>query len=103
MSLLMDNTYLVNVAQTTPLAWPGGARIAQVRILAIDTTASCSFQAIAGTSIFEWRYIFQTFAGGTSDRTVINGMHVFPLGGVRFPSAWIPTTLTACTAWIDFC
>ena len=99
---LMDNTYLISAPQTTPLDWPRSARIAQVRLLALDTTAACSFQAVAGTAIFEWRYIFQTFAGGSSDRTIISAMHVFPMGGVSFPTAWIPTTLTACTAWIDF-
>ena len=99
---LMDNTYLVNVSQTTPLAWPRGARISQIRILAIDTTAACSFQAVAGTAMFEWRYLLHELGAGTSSRAIVSAMHVFPMGGVGFPTAWIPTTLTACTAWIDF-
>ena len=99
---LIDNTYLVSTSQGTALAWPRGARIAQVRLLAIDTTASCVFQAIAGTPMFEWRYLLHELGTSTSARTIQTAMHVFPMGNVGFPTAWIPTTMTACTAWIDF-
>ena len=101
-SALLDNTYVVFGSQGTALAWPAGARIAQVRILALDTTASAVFQVVAGTSIFEWRYLVHELGVGTSARSIQTAMHVFPMGGVGFKTAWIPTTLTACTAWIDF-
>lgn len=99
---LIDSTYIVFASQGTALAWPSGARIAQVRLLALNTSASCVFQAVVGTPIFEWRYLLHELGSGTSSRDVISAMYTFSLGGVRFPTAWIPTTMTAVTAWIDF-
>ena len=99
---LQDSTYIIYASQGTALSWPVGARIAQVRILAANTTASVVFQANVGTPIFEWRYLLHELGTSTSARSIETAMHVFPMGGVRMPTAWIPTTLTACTAWIDF-
>ena len=99
---LQDNTYIIYAAQAGALAWPTGARISQIRIVALNTSASAVFHANAGTPIFEWRYVLHELGAGTSSRDVVSAMHVFPMGGVSFPTAWIPTTLTACTAWIDF-
>ena len=95
---LIDSTYLVDAQATTALSWPGGARFSQVRILALDTTAAATFTIVAGgTPIF--RFAVLTQGAGTS---IQPALFTFPLGGVRYPTAWIPTTLTACTAWIDF-
>ena len=95
---LLNNTYLVDAQATSALAWPSGARISQVRILALDTTASATFTIVAGgTPVF--RFAMLTQGAGTS---IQPALFTYPLGGVSYPVAWIPTTLTACTAWIDF-
>lgn len=99
---LIDSTYVVDAAGAAALAWPGGARISQVRIFAIDTTASATFLLAAGTPILRWNFITHGAVSVGSATSVVQALAVIPLGGVRYPTAWIPTTLTACTAWIDF-
>ena len=99
---LIDNTFVVFASQGTALAWPSGARISQVRLLALNTLASCVFQAVVGTPIFEWRYLVHGTVTPGSGVAVVDATHTIPMGNVSFPTAWIPTTMTACTAWIDF-
>lgn len=99
---LVDNTYYVFDAQGTGLTWPAGARIQQIRLFTLNTTAAVEFQVVAGTPWFSWNYLVHgTLLGGTSI-SIIQSYHTIPMGGVRCPTAIIPTTLTACSAWIDF-
>ena len=94
---ILDNTYYIFDSLGTALLWNAGSRIQQIRILSLSTTATVEFQAVAGTPVFRWNYL----ANGSTN-TFAPSMYVIPMGGVSFPTAWIPTTLTAATAWIDF-
>jgi hypothetical protein len=99
-NVLIDSTYYVDTPGATTLAWPQGARVSQVRIFGADTTAAAIF-TVAGTPILRWAYVLQA-GSATAASEVENGLIVIPMGNVRFPTAWAPSTLTACTAWIDF-
>jgi len=100
---IVDNTYYIFDSLGTALSWPAGARIQQIRLLTLNTTASAEFQVVAGTPWFSWSYVTHgTFGAGGTGGSVVAAHHVIPMGGVRVPAAIIPTTLTACTAWIDF-
>lgn len=99
---IIDNTYYVFVGSVTAIPWPQGARIQQIRLFTANTTASVEFQVVAGTPWFLWNYITHGALFTASGGSVIQSHHVIPMGGVRVPTAIIPTTLTACTAWIDF-
>lgn len=99
---LFDNTYYIYDSQGTALPWLSNSKIAQIRILANNTSANVVFQAMVGTPFFEWRYLLHGSAAGTSSQAVEPALFVIPMGGVRCPTALIPTTLTAATAWIDF-
>lgn len=100
---LLDNTYYVFDSLGTAIAWNAGSRIQQIRLLALDTTATVEFQIAAGTPWFRWTYtVHGTFGSGGTGGSVVTSHHVIPMGGVKVPTAIIPTTLTACSAWIDF-
>ena len=102
---IVDNTFYLFDSAGTALAstvWPAGARISQIRILALTTAASVTFQIAAGTPWFEWSYTQVGFAGVGSTVSVVPTLYTIPMGGIRVPTAIIPTTLTAATAWIDF-
>lgn len=94
---IIDNTYHVFDSQGTVLTWLAGARIAQIRILAVTTAATVELQVAAGTPWFNFSYL-QTVTANT----VVPSLFVFPMGGVGVKTGLIPTTLTAATAWIDF-
>ena len=98
---LRDNTYLILDTSPTALEWPsGGARVKTVRLRMLNTTSVCVFNIVqAGTPIFMASLAIH---GVGSSAQVFQTLHNFDMGGVRFHSAWIPSTLTACTAWIDF-
>ena len=92
----IDNTYHLFDSTAGRLTnWPSGARISQIRLHAVNTAAAATFQIAAGTPFFEWAYV----GAGAG---IAPGHYIFPMGGVPCPTAFIPTTLTACTAWIDF-
>ena len=93
-NVLIDNTYYVDTPGAAVLNWPGGARVSQVRFFASDTSAAAIF-TVSGTPILRWAFF-------GSNATATLGAVVIPMGGTRFPTAWAPSTLTACTAWIDF-
>ena len=103
---IVDNTFYLFDSAGTALGstvWPAGARVSQIRILAINTLASVTFQIVAGTPWFQWDYLTQASVPVTSSNSVIvPNLYVIPMGGMRVPTAIIPTTLTAATAWIDF-
>ena len=97
---ILDNTYYIFDSGTTALPWNSGSRLAQIRIFAVSTAANVVFNVVAGTPFFTFNYL-QTVAVN-SGIALVPSMFVFPMGGMRCPSAIIPTTLTAATAWIDF-
>ena len=98
---IVDNTYFILDTSATALEWPrAGARIQSVVLWAINTGASAVFLVAVGSPIFRFNYI-QTVAVN-SGITMVPSTFSFPLGGVRFQTAWIPSTLTACSAWIHF-
>ena len=99
---LLDNTYLVDTVAGTPLNWSSGSTISQVRVLALDTNASLTFHIAAGTPIFRFSMLTQGAVSVGSAVSIAPALYTFPMGSVRYPTAWIPTILTACTAWIDF-
>lgn len=102
---LVDNTFYLFDSLGTALAstvWPTGARVSQIRIFALDTTAAVTFQIAAGTPWFQWAYTRNTSVAAGSADSIVPGHFVIPMGGMRVPTAIIPTTLTAATAWIDF-
>ena len=99
---IIGNTYYIYDSLGTVLAWPAGMRVAQIRLLALNTAAEAIFQVSAGTPFLEWRYIRAEAASAASSRVVEPSLYVIPMGGVRMQVGLIPTTLTACTAWIDF-
>ena len=96
---LFDNTYLIVDTSVAALSWPNNAMISSVVVAAINTTASVNFLVAANSSIFKCSFITQSSMGGAIS---IPSTYTFPFYGVRFPTAWIPSTLTACTAWIHF-
>ena len=98
---LRDNTYFILDTSATALAWPtGGARIQSIVLYASGTAAAAVFLIDVGSPIFKFNYI-QTVAVN-SGITMVPSTFSFPLGGVRFQTAWIPSTLTSCSAWIHF-
>ena len=100
---ILDNTfYLFDFLGTALPAtvWPSGARVSQIRILALDTSAAVEWQIAAGTPWFRWSYLQVGFAGIGSAVSVTPAMFTIPMGGMRVPTAMIPTTMTACSAWI---
>ena len=101
---LFDNTYLIDTVAGTALSWPTAPQIAQVRVLALDTTASLTFVVAANTPVFRFAMITQGQVSAVSANatSIAPSLYTFPMGKVRFGTAWIPTTLVACTAWIDF-
>ena len=99
---LIDNTYYVFVGSGTAIPWPAGARIQQIRLFTTSTLASLEFQVSAGTPWLLWNYITHGAVSVGSAATLIQSYHTIPMGGVRCQTAIIPTTLTACSAWIDF-
>ena len=99
---LIDNTYHVFDSQGTALSWLSGARIAQIRIFAIDTTAAVVLQLAAGTPWFQWSYLVHGAVSVGSAASVVPTLYTIPMGGVGVKTGIIPTTLTAATAWIDF-
>ena len=102
---IVDNTFYLFDSGGTALAstvWPSGARVSQIRIFAVNTLAAVTLQVAAGTPWFQWNYIQSGFTGVGSSISITQSTFAFPMGGMRVPTAIIPTTLTACTAWIDF-
>ena len=99
---ILDNTYYVFDSLGTALPWPSGARIQQIRLFALNTASVAEFQVAAGTPWFRWAYTTNASVAAGSADSIVPGHFVIPMGGVRVPTAIIPTTLTACTAWIDF-
>lgn len=102
---VVDNTFYLFDSAAGRLAstvWPAGARVSQIRVLANTTAASINLQIVAGTPWFQWSYTQVGFAGIGSTVSVVPSLHTFPMGGIYVPTAFIPTTLTAATAWIDF-
>ena len=99
---IIGSTYHIFDSQGTAIAWPQGAHVSQIRILALNTSANVVFQVIPGTPVFEWRYVLHELGAGTSSRDVVSALHVIPMGGISMQTAIIPTTMTAATAWIDF-
>lgn len=95
----VDNMIIVDAASANALTWPQGARVRAVTILANDTTAAVRFVHSATDAVLHFRFLVSASMGGT---TVIQSYHVIPFFGASFPTAWIPTTVTACTAWIHF-
>jgi hypothetical protein len=100
-NVLIDNTFYVDTPGAVALSWPTGARVSQVRIFGVDTTAAAIF-VVAGTPILRWGFVTQGAVSVGSATAVVDALTVIPMGNVRFPTAWAPSTLTACTAWIDF-
>jgi len=101
-NFLAGNTYFIQDSAGTALSWPSQARIQSVVFYAQNTSARATFQASAGTPILEFSLITQGAVSVGSATSVISGTYSIPLGGVSFQTAWIPTTLTACSAWIHF-
>ena len=99
---IIDNTYYIFVGSGTAIPWPVGARIQQIRLFTTNTTATVEFQVVAGTPWFSWNYLIHGSAIASSATSVISAYHTIPMGGVQCRLAIIPTTLTACSAWIDF-
>ena len=99
---IIDNTYYVFDSLGTALPWPAGARIQQIRLATLSTLAAVEFQVRAGTPWFVWSYLTHGAVSVGSAASVIESYHTIQMGGVRVPTAIIPTTLTACSAWIDF-
>ena len=98
---IFDNTLFINNQATTAIGnWPSGMRAQSLVIFAITTAATVRFEIYAGTPIFQFNYL-QTVAVN-SGISIVPSTFIFPLGGVTFKTAWIPTTLTACSAWIHF-
>ena len=97
---LYDNTYFVLDTSATALPWPsGGARIKSLVIWAVNTNASVIFNiGVAGTPVFRFNMIL----AGANSTTTFPSTYTYDFGGVRFHTAWIPSTLTACSAWIHF-
>ena len=94
---LTDNTYLITDTSTAALSWPGNAIINNVLIYAVNTNAQAVFLLNVGTPILKFAIITQSDGSSTLSAT-----HSINMGQTRFPTAWIPSTLTACTAWINF-
>ena len=99
----VDNSFIIQESATTALDWPRGARIQSVVFFAVDTTARAVFQIRAGTPILEWGLLDVKGGGNaTSAGFIIQQTYNVPIGGVSFPVGWIPTTMTACSAWVHF-
>ena len=95
---LLDSTYYIEDTATVALTWPSGMRVNQIRVWALSTAANLLFirgAASAATPTFRF-----TFIGSQS--TAMPASYVFPMNGQMFPTAWIPSIVTAVTAWIDF-
>ena len=97
-NFLKDNTYHI-LDTSTALSWPSNARINCLTLYATGTNAAVAFLIAVGTPIFRFTLINHVSMGGT---TTTPGTYNFVYSGVRFPTAWIPSTLTACSAWIHF-
>ena len=106
-NITFDNTYYIDTTTTNALAWNSGSVINNVIIWAIDTTAVAQFVLAGsnpgltgpGTALTIFRFSIMTQGAGTS---IMPSTWTVDMGKTRFPTAWIPTTLTACTAWINF-
>ena len=94
---LINNTIFVQEASATALPWPSKMRVQSVIFYALDTTAAATFVLSAGSPMLQFSLITQSSMGGAVS---IPATHSVFFGGVDFPVAWIPTTLTACSAWI---
>ena len=99
---LYDNTYLILDSSATALPWPtAGARIKSLIVLAVNTNAEVVFNLAVGTPIFKFS-IEVHGAGSTQAASVFPSTYAYDFGGVRFQTAWIPSTLTAVSCWIHF-
>lgn len=101
-NILLNNTYFLQDSAASALAWPAHARIQSIVVYAVNTLAALTFLVSAGTPVFEFRLITQGQVSVGSATSVVESTYTYPLGGVDFPTAWIPTTLTACSAWVHF-
>lgn len=96
---LYDNSYLILDTSTTALPWPtGGARVKTLTLYITGSNASAIFLLSANTPIFR----FNLLTVGSATNTSIPSTYNFDFAGVRFQTAWIPSVLAACTAWIHF-
>ena len=102
-NVLIDNTYIVTDSSATALAWPSNAIINTVVFHAINTSAVALFVYPASlgsvTTATVLRFSVITQGAGTS---IMQSVTSVDMGRTRFNTAWVPTTLTACTAWIHF-
>ena len=96
---LVNNTYFILDTSATALSWPANAMIQSVVFYATGTNASATFLLAANSPILRFSLINNVSMGSTVS---IPGTYSIPFNGVRFPTAWIPSTLTACSAWIHF-
>lgn len=96
---LVDNTYFIFDTQATALSWLSNARIQSVVFYATGTNASATFLIAVNSPILKFNLINHVSMGGTVS---LPTTYSYNLNGVRFPTAWIPSTLTACSAWIHF-
>ena len=98
---IYGNTYLILDTSATALAWPtAGARIKTLVIRAANTSSAVHFNiGGVGTPIFMWNLAIH---GVGSSAQVFPSTYSYDFGGVRFQTAWIPSTLTAASCWIHF-
>ena len=96
---LVDNTYFILDTSPTSLSWPSNARVQSVVFYATGTNAAAAFLLAVNSPILRFSMINHVSMGGTVS---IPSTYSYNLNGVRFPTAWIPSTLTACSAWIHF-
>lgn len=99
-NFLIDSTYHIMDTQVAALEWPsGGARINKVVIYSAGTNAAANFLIGAGTPILIHRILGSNSGFGLSQ---FPATQIYDFNGTRFQTAWIPSTLTACSAWIHF-
>ena len=98
-NFILDNTYFVLDSSASPLDWPTGARIQNVLFFASGTNASASFILGAGSPILNFNLIGASSGFGAS---LLPNPFSVDYHGVGFKTAWIPTSLIACSAWISF-
>ena len=102
-NFLIDNTYHVLDTSATALPWPtAGARIKSITLVATNTLAAVDFLINVGTPIFRFRFITHGAVNLGSSASVVPSTYSHDYGGVRFQTAWIPSTLTACSVWLHF-
>ena len=98
---ILDNTYIIQESALTALSWPTDPRLNAITIFALNTNANALMIVAANSPVFAFNFV-TALSSGAGGGAITPSTYTFPLYGTQYATAWIPTLMTACTAWLHF-